>query len=62
MLGYHSIKSIACFRNLLEETGFSLAGSQHLRQLIPCIQNNEKKTIKDEISGKCVSVSSDLFV
>ena len=47
------------FRSLLEETGFSLSGSQHLRELIPCILDNEKKTIKDEIRGKCVSVIFD---
>ena len=53
------LHKVDCFRNLLEETGFSLAGSQHLRELIPCIQNNEKRMIKDEVSGKCVSVIFD---
>lgn len=45
--------------SLLEESGFKLTGSQHLRELIPCILNREKKQIKDELGEKNVSIIFD---
>lgn len=46
------IYKIDDLRSLLEESGFQLTGSQHLRELIPCILNREKEQIKGELSEK----------
>ena len=53
------LHKVDCFRELLEESSFSLSGSQHLRELIPCIQQEEVKKVKSEIAGRYVSVIFD---
>lgn len=37
------LAKIDCFRELLEESAYCLSGSQHLGDLIPCVQNERKK-------------------
>ena len=61
------LAKIDSFRVLLEESAYSLSGSQHLGDLIPCILDEEKrKIILDEekreinvIAAKHVSVIFD---
>ena len=43
-------------RELLEENGYSLSSSTHLRQLVPFVLHEEIKTIQQEISGRPVSI------
>ena len=46
-------------RELLEENGYSLTSSTHLRQFVPFVLQEEIKTIKKEIAGKQVSIIFD---
>ena len=46
------------FRELFEETGFSITSSSHMRQLIPFILE-ENSTISKELMGKDVSIIFD---
>ena len=47
------------FRDLLEESAFSLSSSQHMRDLIPFILSNEQKRIREELQAKKISVIFD---
>ena len=47
---------IDCFRELVEESAYSLSGSQHLGDFISCIQSEEKKKIKSSITSRNMSV------
>ena len=53
------LAKIDCFRELLEEGAYSLSGSQHLGDLIPCVHNEEKEKIKSAIASRQVSVIFD---
>ena len=46
-------------RDLLESDGYSLASSTHLRQLIPFILNEEIDSLREQLSGKCLSIIFD---
>ena len=46
-------------RELFEENGYSLCSSTHLRQLIPFILHDEVETLKQEISGRPISIIFD---
>ena len=46
-------------RDLLESGGYSLASSTHLRQLIPFILNEEIDSLREQLSGKCLSIIFD---
>ena len=46
-------------RGLLEENGYSLSNSTHLRQLVPFILKEEITNIKEEISSKPISIIFD---
>ena len=50
------VSKIDSFRDILEEHGLSLSGRQHLSELIPFILHQEKAQIKEEISGRQLSV------
>lgn len=47
------------FRDLLEDHGYSLSSSTHLRQLVPFILHEEIASIKQEIAGKHLSIVFD---
>ena len=53
------LSKVDCMRDLLEEHAFSLSGRQHLSETIPFIHQQEIDEIKQEISGKDVSVIFD---
>ena len=53
------LAKIDCFRELLEESSYSLSGSQHLGDLIPCIHDEENKKIKSDLANRRVSVIFD---
>ena len=53
------LQKIDSFREILEESAFSLTGSQHMRQLIPFIRSEEQRQTQEEIKGKEVSVLFD---
>ena len=53
------LSKVDCMRDLLEEHAFSLSGRQHLSETIPFIHQQEIDEIKQEISGKEVSVIFD---
>ena len=46
-------------QELLEESGYSLTDSSHLRELIPFISERETSRLKKEISGKHISIIFD---
>ena len=46
-------------RGLLESGGYSLSHSTHLRQLIPFILNEEMDNLREQLSGKCISIIFD---
>ena len=50
------LAKIDCFRDLLEENGYALTNSSNLRQLLPFILEEEIASLKEEISGKPVSI------
>ena len=45
-----------CFRDLLEENATSLTSSTNLRQLLPFVLHQEMSRLKQEISGRHVSI------
>ncbi len=49
------LSKVYCFRDLLEERGFSQSDRSNLSQLIPFIHQEEVSRVKQEISGKKVS-------
>ena len=53
------LNKLDIFRDLFEEYGYRLAGRRPMSDLIPLILSKEKKRIKEEISGKDVSVIFD---
>ena len=53
------LNKLDIFRDLFEEYGYQLAGRRPMSDLIPLILSKEKKRIKEEISGKDVSVIFD---
>ena len=53
------LQKIDSFREILEESAFSLTGSQHMRDLIPFIRSEEQRQTQEEIKGKEVSVIFD---
>ena len=52
------LAKIDSFRVLLEESAYSLSGSQHLGDLIPCILDEEKREV-NVIAARHVSVIFD---
>ena len=50
-----ALSKVDCFRDLLEENGYALSSSQHLRELIPPILCEECRKISEEISQRPVS-------
>ena len=53
------LQKIDSFRELLEESAFSLSSSQHMRDLIPFIRSEEQRQTLEEINGREVSVIFD---
>ena len=53
------LAKIDCFRDLLEDNGYALTNSSNLRQLLPFILEEEMASLKEEISGKHVSIIFD---
>ena len=51
-----ALSKIDSLRDLLEEHGYSLSSSTHLRQLVPFILHEEVASLKEEIAGRCVSI------
>ena len=45
--------------DILEENGYSLSSSTHLRQLVPFIHDSEMSLVQQEISGRHVSLIFD---
>ena len=45
--------------DILEENGYSLSSSTHLRQLVPFIHDSEMSLVQQEISGRNVSLIFD---
>ena len=43
----------------MEESAYSLSGSQHLGDLISCSQSEERKKVKSNIAGRYVAVIFD---
>ena len=54
-----ALNKIDSFRDLLEENGLALSSSQHLRELIPPILCDERRTIGEEIAQRPVSLIYD---
>ena len=54
-----ALSKVDCFRDLLEENGYALSSSQHLRELIPPILCEERRKISEEISQRPVSLIFD---
>ena len=53
------LAKIDFFRDLQEENGYALTNSSNLRQLLPFILKEEIASVKEEISGKPVSITFD---
>ena len=53
------LNKLDCFRQLLEENGLSLSSSQHLRELIPLIQEEERTNIREQIKDREISIIFD---
>ena len=53
------IEKVDGLRDLLEETGYSLCDSSHLRELIPFMLEEEISKLKKEICGKHLSIIFD---
>ena len=54
-----SLNKIDDLRELLEEGSYSLSSSSNMRQLVPFILSEEIEKVKQEISGKSVSIIFD---
>ena len=50
------LNRLDCFREILEESAFRLTGCDNLHDYIPFVQQQEKKSVKDQINGRRVSV------
>ena len=53
------LSKVSHFRELLEENGFRLTDRRRMFDVVPLILQQEKERIKNEISGKCLSVIFD---
>ena len=53
------LRKLDCFRDLLEEHAYRLSDRCHLSDLIPFIRSEEESKIRQEISGKPISVIFD---
>ena len=53
------LSKIQEFRSILEENGLRLSDRRHMADMIPLVLNKEKMRIKEEMSGKSVSVIFD---
>ena len=53
------LNKIDKMRDILEENGYSLSSSTHLRQLVPFIHDSEMNLVQQEISGRHVSLIFD---
>ena len=53
------LSKIDCFRDLLEENSLCVCSSSHLSQLIPVIQREEERRIKESIHDRDISVIFD---
>ena len=53
------LNKIDLFRDLLEEHGYALTSSTHLRQLVPFIHQEELSRIKREIHQRPLSIIFD---
>ena len=53
------LNKIPLFRELLEENGFRLTDRRRMSDTVPLILQQEKEKIRNEISGKCLSVIFD---
>ena len=54
-----ALNKIDSFCDLLEENGFALSSSQHLRELIPLILCDERRRIREMIAQRPVSLIYD---
>ena len=54
-----SLNKIDDLRELLEEGGYHLSSSSNMRQLVPFILSEEINKVKQEISGRSVSIIFD---
>ena len=54
-----ALNKLDCFRELLEETGFAMSSSQHLRELIPLILEEERSKIRESIKNREISIIYD---
>ena len=57
-----ALNKVDCFHDLLEENGYALSSSQHLRELIPPILSEECRKISEEISQRPVSLMMEQHV
>lgn len=53
------LNKLSCFADVLEDNAYSLGGRRTLSDLIPFVLQNEKVTIRKEVTGKAVSVIFD---
>lgn len=53
------LNKLDIFRELLEEGGYRLTTSPHMRQIIPFIRKEEEERIRSEIAGTNVAVIFD---
>ena len=54
-----ALNKVDDLQELLEEGGYRLSNSTNMRQLVPFILSEELKKVKQEISGRCVSIIFD---
>lgn len=53
------LSKLDCFHDLLQEDAFSLKGSQHFRDLIPVVHQEDQEKLKKSILGRQRSVIFD---
>lgn len=53
------LSKIDCFRDILEEHAYRLTDRWHMLDLVPFILKDEQEKLKDEISGRELSVIFD---
>ena len=53
------IAKMEYFRDLLEENSFRLSDCRHMSDLIPLLVSQEQADIKEELSGRTISVVFD---
>ena len=54
-----ALNKLSCFSDILEDNAYILGGRQSLAELIQFVLENEKQFMKNEISGKALSVIFD---